>query len=63
MSDLLECIVQAEQGANLVVSDLRQAYSKSEYLTEIIIMPLLQDAIDIEKKLKTLKKALEKSTK
>ena len=58
MKSTIENLIKAEQGMNLVVSDLRETYSKSEPLVEIIVMPLLKDAVELEKRLKALNRAL-----
>lgn len=41
-----------------VVAELREAYAKSEPLVEIIVLSLLEDAVEMERRLKALNKAL-----
>ena len=40
------------------VAELREAYAKSEPRGEISVLPLLEDAVLLEKRLKALNKAL-----
>ena len=53
-----ENLIKAEQTANLLVSDLRTAYGKSGAVVEIVLMPLLEQAVKIEQALKTLNRAV-----
>lgn len=58
MNPYNEDLIKAEQTANLLVSDLKAAYTKSNPLTEIIVMPLLEQAAKLEQALKALNKAM-----
>ncbi len=58
MKATVENLMAAEQSMSVVVAELREAYSKSEPLVEIIALPLLEHAVDLEKRLKALNKAL-----
>jgi len=58
MKATVENLMSAEEAMENVVAELREAYSKSDPLVEIITTPLLQDAIDLEKRLKALNRAL-----
>ena len=57
MKPIHENLLKAEQTANLLVSDLRAAYGKSEPLVEIALRPILEKAAEVEKALKALNKA------
>ena len=58
MKATVENLMAAEQSMSAVVSDLREAYAKSEPMVEIIVLPLLENAVLLEKRLKALNKAL-----
>lgn len=58
MKATVENLISAEQHMALVVVELREAYSKSEPLVEIVALPMMQEAVDLEQRLKTLNKAL-----
>lgn len=52
-----EKLAKAEQAANLLVSDLREAHRGSEPLLEIVLLPLLEQAARLEQSLKVLNRA------
>ena len=58
MKATVENLMAAEQSMSTVVAELREAYAKSEPLVEISVLPLLEDAVLLEKRLKALNKAL-----
>jgi len=58
MKATVENLMAAEQSMTVVVAELREAYSKSEPLVEIIVGPLLEDAAELEQRLRALNKAL-----
>jgi hypothetical protein len=58
MKATVENLMAAEQQMASVVAELREAYAKSEPLVEIIVLPLLENAVVLEQRLKALNKAL-----
>jgi hypothetical protein len=56
-----ESLIKAQQTANLLVSDLRTAYGKSDAVVEIVLFPLLEQTVKIEQALKTLNRAVTRS--
>ena len=56
-----ENLIKAEQTAKLLVSDLNEACRSSTSLLKIDLMPLLEQALKIERELKTLNGELRRS--
>ena len=58
MKATAENLLAAEQSMSVVVAELQEAYAKSEQLVEIIVLPLLESAVEMERRLKALNMAL-----
>lgn len=61
MKATVENLISAEKAMTSVVAELRDAYAKSEPLVEVVLLPLLNDAVMIEQRLKTLNDAIRRS--
>ena len=61
MKPIQENLTKAEQSAKSLVAELREAYGKSEPLVEMVLMPLLEQAVKVEQGLKSLNRAIGKT--
>ncbi len=61
MKTHLEEVLKASQAANMLVSDLRQAHKaaiRENPLLEVVLVDLLTQSIELERKLKAVDQAL-----
>lgn len=53
-----ENMIKAEQTTNLLVSDLKAAYETADPVVEIVLLPILEKATQLENSLKILNRAI-----
>ena len=53
-----EAITKASQTSNLLLSDLKECYRSATPIQEIIVRQVLQDAVDLERRINELASAV-----
>jgi len=53
-----EAITKASQTSNLLLSDLKECYRSATPIQEIIVRQVLQDAVDLERRINELAAAV-----